>query len=184
MEMSNWLVWGGEVHLQDEKETWDKRNAQKSMGWLKLWLTTLGIWNLKKPPPVVRQEPWWNDKDTNPPTKLSTQNLSCLQQMQTDTGDGAETERMTTNIRPNLKPFPWPSNNPWQDLTVLCYACSQESSRAVLWKPTQQLTHTDTDTDTQIQTADRAWGLLWKNRRKNCRPQRGQELHRKTNRVN
>ena len=34
------------------------------------------------------------------------------------------------------------------------------------------------------QTVDGAWGLLWKNRRTGSGPLRGQELHRKTNRVN
>ena len=47
---------------------------------------------------------------------------------------------------------------------------------------TQQLTQTDTDTHSQ--TLAGAWGLLWKNRKKDCGPQRGQELHTKTNRVN
>jgi hypothetical protein len=36
----------------------------------------LGRRNLKKPPPIVRQEPQWRNKNTNPPTKfiLSTRN--------------------------------------------------------------------------------------------------------------
>ena len=29
--------------------------------------------------PVDRQGPQWEDKDSNPPTKSSTQNVSCLQ---------------------------------------------------------------------------------------------------------
>jgi hypothetical protein len=33
-----------------------------------------------------------SDRDTNPPTKLSIQNLTCLQEMKCQ-GDGAETER-------------------------------------------------------------------------------------------
>jgi hypothetical protein len=40
-----------------------------------------GIGNLKRPPPVARQEPQWSDGDTNPPTKLSTKNSSFLQEM-------------------------------------------------------------------------------------------------------
>jgi len=44
----------------------------------------LGIGKPKRLPPVAGQEPWWSDRDTNnPPTTLSTQNLSCLQEMQT-----------------------------------------------------------------------------------------------------
>jgi hypothetical protein len=32
--------------------------------------------------PVARQEPQWRNEDANPPTKLSTQNVFCLQEMQ------------------------------------------------------------------------------------------------------
>jgi hypothetical protein len=38
------------------------------------------MWNLKNPFPVARQEP--GNRDTNIPTKLSTQNVSCLKEMQ------------------------------------------------------------------------------------------------------
>jgi hypothetical protein len=58
-------------------------------GWPELWLTALGIENLKRPPPFGRQEPQWRDRNTNPPTKLSTQHLSCLQEIQ---GRGKEVE--------------------------------------------------------------------------------------------
>jgi hypothetical protein len=44
--------------------------------------STLGIWNLKRPSPIVRQESQCCDRDTNSTTKLSTQNVSCLQEMQ------------------------------------------------------------------------------------------------------
>ena len=37
-----------------------------------------------------------------------------------------------------------------------------------------------TDIDTHSQTVGRAWRHLWQNRRKNCGPQRGSELHRKS----
>jgi hypothetical protein len=37
---------------------------------------------LRRLPPGATQEPWWSNKDTNPPAKLWTQNLSCLQEMQ------------------------------------------------------------------------------------------------------
>jgi hypothetical protein len=42
---------------------------------------TVGIWNLKRPPPVVRPVSQWRDKGINPPIKLSTQNLSWLKEM-------------------------------------------------------------------------------------------------------
>ena len=41
-----------------------------------------GVTEPEEVPSVARQEPQWSDKDTNPPTKLSAQNLSCLQEMQ------------------------------------------------------------------------------------------------------
>ncbi|EDL87993.1 rCG56853, isoform CRA_b [Rattus norvegicus] len=43
---------------------------------------SIGDMNLKRPPSVARQEPQWSDRDSNPPTKLSTQNVSCLQETQ------------------------------------------------------------------------------------------------------
>jgi hypothetical protein len=39
----------------------------------------------------------------------------------------------------------------------------------LLRSSTQQLTQTDTETHNQI--VDKSWGLLWKNRRKNCSPE-------------
>jgi hypothetical protein len=41
----------------------------------------VGRWNLKRPPPVDRQSQW-KDEDTNPPSKVLTQNYSCLKEMQ------------------------------------------------------------------------------------------------------
>jgi hypothetical protein len=40
----------------------------------------MGIWNLKKLPPVDREDIQWKDKNTNPPTKpvMSTRNDSKL----------------------------------------------------------------------------------------------------------
>ena len=37
--------------------------------------------NIGDKEPVARQDPQWRDRGTNLPTKLSTQNLSCLQEM-------------------------------------------------------------------------------------------------------
>ena len=73
------LIGMGRGHLQDMTEIWNKGDVQESM----LPVTTaLGIWNLKRSPPVARQESQWCYRDTNLPTKLSTQNLSCLQERQ------------------------------------------------------------------------------------------------------
>ena len=30
----------------------------------------------------IQKQPWWSNRNSNPPTKLSTQNFSCLQEMQ------------------------------------------------------------------------------------------------------
>jgi hypothetical protein len=40
------------------------------------------IRNLKRLPPIARQELQWRDEDTNPPAKLSTQNWLCLKELQ------------------------------------------------------------------------------------------------------
>ena len=48
---------------------------------LRSWAVTHRIWNPKRPPPVGRHDPQWTDRDTNPLTKLSTQNVSCLQEI-------------------------------------------------------------------------------------------------------
>jgi hypothetical protein len=34
-------------------------------------------WNFKRQPPIAKQDSQWDDKDTNPPTKLLTPNLPC-----------------------------------------------------------------------------------------------------------
>jgi hypothetical protein len=51
------------------------------------------------------------NRDTNAPTKLLIQILSYLQEMQ---GLGMEKRlrEWPTNNQPNLRPFPWASNNP------------------------------------------------------------------------
>lgn len=52
------------------------------MGVTLLRFTEVDIWNLKGPTHVARQELQWSNKDTNLPSKLSTQNLPYLQEMQ------------------------------------------------------------------------------------------------------
>ena len=51
--------------------------------------------------------------------------------------------------------------------TLLCF---QTGEYCPLRGSTQQLTQTDTDTHSQ--TMDRAWEFFWKNKRKDCSPQR------------
>jgi hypothetical protein len=41
----------------------------------------LRIWNLKRLPPVARQELQWSNRDSNFPTNLLIQNLFCLKEM-------------------------------------------------------------------------------------------------------
>ena len=40
--------------------------------------SALAIWSLGRLPLLARQEPQWSNSDINPPTKLLTQNFSCL----------------------------------------------------------------------------------------------------------
>ena len=56
-------------HLKDMPETWDKGSFPESMGMLRL--TAVGIWDLKRPPLVARQEPQWKNRDTNSPTTFN-----------------------------------------------------------------------------------------------------------------
>jgi hypothetical protein len=78
---------GEEGYLQEEMETWDREgtqesvrpgmrgNHQESMGVALAVTHSTGNMRLERLPPVARQEPWWSDMDTSPPTKLSSQNL-------------------------------------------------------------------------------------------------------------
>jgi hypothetical protein len=61
--------------------------------------------------PIDRQEPQWSKRVTNPPTKLSTQKLSCLEVMQAQRREQRLRE-WPKNNRPNLRPIPWASTNP------------------------------------------------------------------------
>ena len=55
-------------------------------------LTTMGIWTLKKPPPIAGQKPPWSNRNINPPTKLSTENLPSISNADMD--DGAKTKQL------------------------------------------------------------------------------------------
>ena len=107
IEICNWQEWGGRGHLQDETEA-HKNQWQCSY----LWLIALGIWNLKSPSLVTRQETQWSDRDTNSPTKLSTQNLSCLQKRK---GMEQRLGEWPTYSQLSWRPIPRLSTNP------LCY---------------------------------------------------------------
>jgi hypothetical protein len=63
-------------------ETWDNLGVQEP---IKVYLAVTrspGDKNLKKSTPVARQKPQWSDRYNNPPTKLFTPKLFCLQEMQ------------------------------------------------------------------------------------------------------
>jgi hypothetical protein len=68
--------WG---YLQDKMETW--RHPRINRGHLAV-PHNIGDMETEEATPIARQEPQWSDRDTNLPTKLATQNLSCLQEMQ------------------------------------------------------------------------------------------------------
>jgi hypothetical protein len=52
----------------------------------------MGIWTLKKPPPIAGQKPPWSNRNINPPTKLSTENLPSISNADMD--DGAKTKQL------------------------------------------------------------------------------------------
>ena len=110
MEICNWRGWVGGRGISRMRQRPGIREEPKNQwGWPELWLTRLRIWNLKRPP-VARQEPQWSNRGTNPPTRLSTPNLSCLQEMQDK--DRAEMEIMA-NDWPKLRLIPWIRTNSW-----------------------------------------------------------------------
>ena len=93
MEICNWPRWGGRGYLQEKTETWDKGGTQESMGWPYLWLTTLGIWNLNRSHPLVRQEP---DEAIGTPTHLPKFNTKCIMSIRNACiWEGAETGGMS-----------------------------------------------------------------------------------------
>ena len=63
------------------KKHWDKGGTQESVEFTLAVSHEIGVWNLERPSPVARQEPQWSNRDTNPPSKVSTLK-SCLQEMQ------------------------------------------------------------------------------------------------------
>jgi hypothetical protein len=62
-------------------------------------------------PSEARQELQWINRDIKAPTKLSTQNVTHLQEMQA-WGMEQRLRKWPTNNLPNLRPIPWMSTNP------------------------------------------------------------------------
>jgi hypothetical protein len=62
---------GGRRHLQEEMETWREEEPKDHCGVLSCDSQHL----------EAGEEPWCSLRNTNPPTKLLTQNLSYLQEM-------------------------------------------------------------------------------------------------------
>lgn len=71
----------GNLQEKEKKKHWDKGGTQESVGVTLAVSPEIGVWNLERPSPVARQEPQWSNRDTNPPSKVSTLK-SCLQEMQ------------------------------------------------------------------------------------------------------
>ena len=66
--------WEGQGHLKDARMSRDLGQGRASgINEVNLpeIVTAEGIWNLVRPPSLVRQEPQWSDGDTNLPTKIS-----------------------------------------------------------------------------------------------------------------
>jgi hypothetical protein len=57
-------------------ETWNKKGIQESMGVTLAMTHSFGDMGYEEN--ISRQEPQWSDRDTNPPTKHSTQNIFYL----------------------------------------------------------------------------------------------------------
>lgn len=68
----------------------------------------VGTWNLKRLPPVARHDSQWSAKDTNPPTKHSTPNFSCLKVMQGQRWNRDGWKRQINN-QPYARSIPWAS---------------------------------------------------------------------------
>jgi len=92
----------------------------------------MGMQNLRRPLPVAIWDPQWRDKDTNPPTRLLTQILFRLQEMQMG-GVKQRLSKWPTNNWPNLRPIYLMDKYQYLTLLViLCCACIQETDMAVL----------------------------------------------------
>lgn len=50
----------------------EKAGAQESMLVILSMTHYIGVWNLKRPSPITRQQPQWGNRNTNQPTILPT----------------------------------------------------------------------------------------------------------------
>ena len=106
-------------------------SAQESMGVTLTVSYSTGDVETERLPPVARKEPQWTSRDTDPPTNLLTPNLYCIQEMH---GRGME-QKLTewpSNNQPQLETHSLGKHQSLTLLMILCYACRQESSMAVL----------------------------------------------------
>ena len=74
------------------------------MGVILLVIHNMGDIEPEEESPVARQELQWSNRDTHPLTKLSIQNLSCLQKMQAWELEQRLREWLTNN-QTNLRPI-------------------------------------------------------------------------------
>ena len=118
--------------------------------------TELGEWNLKRPPPLLRQKPQWCDRDNNKPPKLLRQNLSCLQLVQAQGMEQRLKERPTNNWS-NLRPIPWASTNCWQYRYTVMLA-----DRSLAWLSSEKL-HSTVYSNGYKHIVNGDWRFLWMN---------------------
>lgn len=70
------------LNLTPNPSSFDGGGMQESR-WVTLYkMPNSGTWNLKRPPPIAKYYTHWRDKNANSHTKLLTQTLSCLREMQ------------------------------------------------------------------------------------------------------
>jgi hypothetical protein len=100
-------------HLQKETEILESGGTQESME------VTLAM-EPEKATSVAKQDPQQINKDANPPTKLSTQNLSCLQEIQ------SKGKEQRLREQAHLETHPMGKYQSLILLIILCYACRQE----------------------------------------------------------
>ena len=126
----NWPTDGvreGRDHLQEETETTDKGGAQESMGVTLAVTHSIGDMDPREAASCGQTETPVEHRDTKPPIKLSTQNLACLQKMQ-----GLGMKQWLREWLTQLETHLMNKHQSLPLLMILCYACRQESSMAIL----------------------------------------------------
>ena len=104
----------------------------------------MGLWNLKRPAPGVRQDPLWKDRDINTPTKLSTPNCSYLKEMHKQ--NWSRTEEMIDQDMSNLGSIPCAGNKPWHYYWYHVVLADRSLAWLFSERFYQQLTETNADT--------------------------------------